>query len=63
MELKYGKNIVKLPLKENNILKVLNLKKRGIFLNSKDKLKELLKNPIGSISLKELIFQKKLKKF
>lgn len=62
MELRYGKNIVKLPLKENNILKALNLKKRGILLNSKDKLKELLKNPIGSISLKELIFQKKAQK-
>jgi len=62
MELRYGKNIIKLPLKENNILKVLNLKKRGILLNSKDKLKELLKNPICSISLKELIFQRKAQK-
>lgn len=62
MELRYGKNIVKLPLKENNILKALNLKKRGILLNSKDKLKELLKNPIGSISLRELIFQRKAQK-
>lgn len=62
MELRYGKNIVKLPLKENNILKALNLKKRGILLNYKDKLKELLKNPIGSISLRELIFQRKAQK-
>lgn len=62
MELRYGKNIVKLPLKENNILKVLNLKKREILSNSKDGLKELLKNPICSISLKELIFQRKAQK-
>ncbi len=62
MELRYGRDVVRLPLKEKNIAKVLNLKKRGILLNPKDKLKKLLKNPIGSISLQELIFQKKAQK-
>jgi len=59
MKLRYGRDVVRVPLEEKNILEVLNLKKRGILLNSKDKLKELLKNPIGSISLRELIFQKR----
>ncbi|GAH80470.1 unnamed protein product, partial [marine sediment metagenome] len=51
--------VVRVPLEEKNILEVLNLKKREILSNSKEGLKELLKNPICSISLKELIFQKR----
>jgi len=62
MELRYGKDTVKLPLEEKNIIKILNLKNRGVLLNPEDKLKELLKNPICSISLKELIFQRKARK-
>ncbi|PKP56608.1 transcriptional regulator [Candidatus Atribacteria bacterium HGW-Atribacteria-1] len=62
MELKYGKNIIKLPLEDKNILQVLNLKEQEVLSNPEEKLKNLLKNPIGSSSLKELIFQKKAQK-
>jgi len=62
VELKYGKNIIKLPLEDKNILQVLNLKEQEVLSNPEEKLKNLLKNPIGSSSLKELIFQKKAQK-
>ena len=62
MKLKYGKKEVRLPIQDKNIIKILNLKKQKILLNPENKLRELLKNPIGCPSLKELIFQKKAKK-
>jgi nickel-dependent lactate racemase len=63
MKLKYGKEEVQLPLSDKNILQVLNLKEQEVLSNPEEKLKYLLKNPIGSPSLKELIFQKKAQKF
>jgi len=62
MKLKYGKEEVQLPIPDKNILKILNSKKQDILLNPKDKLRNLLKNPIGCPSLKDLIIQKKAKK-
>jgi nickel-dependent lactate racemase len=62
MKLKYGKKEVRLPIQNKNIIKILNLKKQEILLNPENKLRELLKNPIGCPSLKELIFQKKASK-
>ncbi|MCJ7789348.1 MAG: nickel-dependent lactate racemase [Candidatus Atribacteria bacterium] len=62
MKLKYGKEEVQLPLADKNILQVLNLKEQEVLSNPEEKLKYLLKNPIGSPSLKELIFQKKAQK-
>ena len=62
MKLKYGKEEVKLILPDKNILQVLNLKEQEVLSNPEEKLKYLLKNPIGSPSLKELIFQKKAQK-
>lgn len=62
MKLKYGKKEVKLPIQDKNIIKILNLKKQKILLNPENKLRELLKNPIGCPSLRELIFQKKASK-
>jgi len=59
MKLKYGKEEVQLVLQDKNILKILNLKKQKALLNPENKLKSLLKNPIGCPSLRELIFQKK----
>jgi nickel-dependent lactate racemase len=62
MKLKYGKKKVQLHLPGKNILQVLNLKEQEVLSNPEEKLKYLLKNPIGSPSLKELIFQKKAQK-
>jgi nickel-dependent lactate racemase len=62
MKLKYGKEEVQLPISDKNILQVLNLKEQEVLSNPEEKLKYLLKNPIGSPSLKELIIQKKAKK-
>ena len=62
MKLKYGKEEVQLPIPDKNKLKILNSKKQDILLNPKDKLRNLLKNPIGCPSLKDLIIQKKAKK-
>jgi len=62
MKLNYGKEEVQLPLPDKNILEVLNLKEQEVLSNPEEKLKNLLKNPIGSPSLKELIFQKKAQK-
>ena len=58
MKLKYGKKSAKLPLLDKNILKILNSEEQEVLLNLEDKLNDLLKNPIGSPSLKELIQQK-----
>ena len=62
MKLKYGKEEVQLPLSDKNILQVLNLKEQEVLSNPEEKLKYLLKNPIGSSSLRELIFQKRAQK-
>jgi nickel-dependent lactate racemase len=62
MKLKYGKKSVKLPLPERNILKILNSKEQEVLLNPEDKLSDLLKNPMGNLSLKKLIQQKGAKK-
>ena len=62
MKLKYGKEEIQLILPDKNILQVLNLKEQEVLSNPEEKLKYLLKNPIGSPSLKELIFQKKAQK-
>jgi len=58
MKLKYGKKEVQVALPEKNILKILNSEEQEILLNPEDKLSDLLKNPMGSPSLKELIQQK-----
>jgi len=62
MKLKYGKGEVELPLPDKNILHVLNLKEQEILKDPEDKLKKLLKNPIGNSYLKELISQKGTRK-
>ena len=62
MKLKYGKEEVRLPIEDKNIIKMLNLKKQKVLLNPENKFRELLKNPIGYPSLGELIFQKKASK-
>jgi len=59
MELKYGQGFINFSLKDKNILKVLNSEKQEILLDPEDKLKDLLKNPIGCPSLKDLIIQKR----
>ena len=61
MELKYGQGSIKLSLESKNILKILLPGEVRFLLNPEDKLKNLLKNPIGSLSLKELILQKRAK--
>ncbi len=62
MKLKYGKEEVQLPIQDKNIIKILNPEKQEVLLNPENKLRELLKNPIGCPSLRELIFQKKASK-
>ena len=62
MKLKYGKEEIQLPIEDKNIIKILNSEKQEVLLNPENKLRELLKNPIGYPSLKELIFQKKASK-
>jgi nickel-dependent lactate racemase len=62
MKLKYGKEEVQLPIQDKNIIKILNLEKQKVLLNPENKLRKLLKNPIGCPSLRELIFQKKASK-
>jgi nickel-dependent lactate racemase len=62
MKLKYGNKEVRLPIEDKNIIKILNLEKQEVLLNPENKLRELLKNPIGCPSLRESIFQKKASK-
>jgi len=62
MKLNYGKEEVQLILPEKNILKILNSEEQKVLLNPEDKLNDLLKNPMGSPSLRELIQQKGAKK-
>jgi len=61
MKLKYGKDEVRLPIQDKNIIKILNLKKQKALLNPENSLKELFKSPINSPSLRDLIIQKKAK--
>jgi len=63
VKLKYGKKEVLLPIQDKNIIKILYVKKHNAILNPENSLKNLLKNPIGSPSLKDLIIQKKPKRF
>ncbi len=62
MKLKYGKEEIRLPIEDKNIIKILNMEKQEVLLNPENKLREFLKNPIGCPSLRELIFQKKASK-
>jgi len=62
MVLKYGQGSIKLSLESKNILKILLPGEGRFLLNPEDRLKNLLKNPIGSLSLKDLIINKKAKK-
>jgi len=62
MKLKYGKKEIQLPLQEKNIIQILNLKKQKALLYPENRLKTLLKNPINSPSLRDLIIQKKASK-
>ena len=62
MKLKYGKEEIRLPIEDKNVIKILNLKKHKVILYPENRLKNLLKNPMGCPSLKELIFQKKANK-
>jgi len=58
MKLKYGKEDIQLPIQDKNIMKILNLKIQKTLLNPENRLKDLLKNPIGCSSLRDLIIQK-----
>ena len=62
MKLKYGKEEIRLPIENKNIIKILNLKEQEALLNPENSLKELFKNPINSPSLRDLIIQKEAKK-
>ena len=62
MKLKYGKEEIHLPIQDKNIIKILNSNKQEILLYPENKLKELLKNPINSPSLKDLVNRKKAQK-
>jgi len=62
MKLKYGKEEIRLPIEDKNIIKILNLKKQEVLLNPENKLRELLKNPTNGSSLRDLIIQKKASK-
>ena len=55
MKLKYGKEEIRLPIQNKNIVKILNLKEQKALLHPENRLKELLKNPINSPSLKDLV--------
>jgi len=52
MKLKYGKEDIQLPIQDKNIMKILNLKIQKTLLNPENRLKDLLKNPIGCSSLR-----------
>ncbi|MGB6371517.1 MAG: nickel-dependent lactate racemase [Atribacterota bacterium] len=62
MKLKYGKEEIRLPIEDKNIIKILNLKEQEVLLNPENKLRELLKNPINCPSLKDLVIQKETEK-
>ena len=63
MKLKYGKKDIQIPIQDKNIIQILNAKKQMSLLYPENRLKDLLKNPINSLSLKDLIIQKDAKKF
>jgi len=62
MKLKYGKKDIQIPIQDKNIIQILNAKKQMSLLYPENRLKDLLKNPINSLSLKDLIIQKDAKK-
>ncbi len=62
MKLKYGKEEIQLPIRDKNIIQILNSNKQKALLYPENRLKNLLKNPINSPSLKDLVNQKKAKK-
>ena len=62
MKLKYGKEEIQLPIQDKNIIQILNSNKQKALLYPENRLKNLLKNPINSPSLKDLVNQKKTKK-
>ena len=62
MKLKYGKEEIHLPIQDKNIIQILNSNKQKALLHPENRLKNLLKNPINSPSLKDLINQKKASK-
>jgi len=62
MKLKYGKEEIQLPIQDKNIIQILNSNKQKVLLHPENRLKNLLKNPINSPSLKDLVNQKKAKK-
>jgi len=61
MKLKYGKEEIRLAIQDKNIIQILNSNKQKALLHPENRLKELLKNPINSPSLKDLVHQKKAK--
>src|SRR5665648_785578 len=62
MKLKYGKEEIQLPIQDKNIIQILNSNKQKALLYPENRLKELLKNPINSPSLRDLVIQKEAKK-
>ena len=62
MKLNYGKKDIQIPIQDKNIIQVLNSNKQKTLLHPEVWLKEILKNPINSPSLKDLLIQKKAKK-
>jgi len=62
MKLKYGKEEIQLPIQNKHIIQILNSNKQKALLHPENKLKNLLKNPINSPSLKDLVNQKKAQK-
>src|SRR4030042_4069613 len=62
MKLKYGKEEIKLPIQDKNIIQILNSNKQKALLYPENRLKNLLKNPINCPSLKDLVNQEKAKK-
>ena len=62
MKLKYGNRGIQLPIQDKNIMQILNSNKQKTLLHPENRLKDLLKNPINSPSLKDLVNQKKAKK-
>jgi len=62
MKLKYGKEDIQIPIQDKNIIQILNSSKQKTLLHPEDRLKEILKNPINSLSLKDLLIQKKAEK-
>ena len=62
MKLKYGKEEIQLPIQDKNIIQILNSNKKKALLYPENRLKNLLKNPINSPSLKDLVNRKKAQK-